>query len=230
MHEGSGAEGGAMHTSSPHTPCAIQDGFALITLDRPEKRNALSVDMLTSLTDLLGVLERRDDVLALAITGAGGAFCAGADLSSVRQDDGTESARYRELVVVFLESVRRFPKPTVAIIDGACIGAGYFLALACDVRYATPDSPLAIPSVRYGIPAEPMGVQRLVELAGPGTATRFLLGAERWTAEVAQPLGLVDVCSRDAVAAAESFLRNVASFDPQIVSATRREIFSTEPR
>src|SRR3954468_3346926 len=105
MYDGSGAEGGAVHTSSPHTPCEIQDGFARITLDRPEKRNALSVDMLTSLTDLLGVLERRDDVLALAITGAGGAFCAGADLSSVRQDDGTESARYRELVVGFLESV-----------------------------------------------------------------------------------------------------------------------------
>src|SRR4051794_34364029 len=147
------SEGGPVDIMSAHVRCEVERDVARVTLDRPAKRNALSADMLTALTDLLSRLSRRDDVRALAIMGAGGAFCAGADLGSVREDDGKEATNYRRLVVDFLESVRLFPVPTVAVIDGPCIGAGYFLALSCDVRYATPESLIAIPSVRYGIPA-----------------------------------------------------------------------------
>jgi enoyl-CoA hydratase/carnithine racemase len=203
----------------------VDAGIARVLLDRPNKRNAMTAGMWIELREAFDALAQRDDVRIVALRGAGGAFSAGGDLTSVKGADGSESPEYRRLVLQALGAVRECRHPTVAMIDGACFGAGCFLALECDVRYATPESTLAIPSVSYGIEAVPSGLERLVELTGSGAACRFLLGAERWTGSVAQSFGLVDVCSAEAMSDAETYLRSVSSFDRVIVSSTRRAIF-----
>jgi enoyl-CoA hydratase/carnithine racemase len=210
--------------TSPHISFAVADGIARLTLQRPEKRNAFTAEMWTAVMTGLGALQHEADVRVLAISGSGGSFSAGADLASVRGEDGRESPDYRRLALEGLRAVREFPRPSVAVIDGPCIGAGCLLGLACDVRFATPGSSFAIPAVRYGLEVEAEGLTRLVELVGSGQASRFLLAAATWSASEAVTHGLIEVCSAAALSEADVFLQRVASADAGAVAAARRAI------
>ena len=203
---------------------SIDAGVARLTLNRPEKRNALSAEMLADLIQRLAEAGRDEDVRVLIVAGEGGSFCAGADLAEVREEDGTESTAYRELVEAGISAMRDFPRPTVAVITGACIGAGMILALACDVRFAAPDAALAVPVVRYGFEMESHGLSRLVELMGSGQAIRFLLSAARLTGSESAGLGLVEVCAEDCESEANAFATAVALGQPSAVAATRLAI------
>ena len=156
---------------------------AVVTIDRPERRNA--VDHAT-LDDLGAVLRDRDDgVRALVLTGAGGHFCAGADLA------GVEDESFTELLRSVLDGLRLAPFVTIAAADGAALGAGTQLAIACDLRVATAQASFGIPAGRLGLAVDTWTVERLAMLAGHGPARAMLLAAEVVKGDEAHRLGLV---------------------------------------
>ncbi len=143
----------------------------VVTLDRPERRNALDHATLQSLRDAIThAVDQRARVLVL--TGAGGHFCAGADLTGV-EDEG-----FVDLLRSVLEGLHTAPFPVVAAIEGAALGAGTQLAMSCDLRIATADASFGIPAAKLGLTVDHWTVQQLARHAGDSLARAMLLGAE----------------------------------------------------
>jgi enoyl-CoA hydratase len=154
-----------------------------VTVDRPERRNALD---LATVGDLLAALDGvGPEVRVLVLTGTGGHFCAGADLS------GVEDADFQPRLGALLERLRTAAHVTIAAVDGAALGAGTQLAVACDLRVATPAASFGIPAAKLGLAVDARTVQRVAMLAGQGTARAVLLAAEVVGGEDAHRLGLV---------------------------------------
>ena len=155
---------------------------ALLTIDRAERRNALDHE---ALEQLLDAHRRSADARVLVLTGAGGHFGAGADLS------GVEDTAFTDLLRVVLAALRDDPRPLIAAVDGAALGAGTQLAVACDLRVATPAARFGIPAAKLGLMVDHWTIQRLSLLAGAGPTRAMLLGAETCTGEDAERLGFV---------------------------------------
>lgn len=155
---------------------------ALLRIDRPERRNALDHE---ALEQLLDALQRAEEARVVVLTGAGGHFCSGADLS------GVEDRGFTDLLRKVLAALRDDPRPVIAAIDGAALGAGTQLAVACDLRVATPAARFGIPAAKLGLLVDHWSIQRVSLLAGGGPARAMLLGAETYTGEDAARLGLV---------------------------------------
>lgn len=155
---------------------------ALITIDRPERRNALDH---ATLEDLLTAHAGAGSARVIVITGAGGHFCAGADLS------GVEDASFTDLLRSVLGTLRDDPRPTIAAVDGVALGAGTQLAIACDLRVANPAARFGIPAAKLGLMVDHWTVQRLSLLAGAGPTRAMLLGAEVYSGEEAERFGFV---------------------------------------
>lgn len=152
-------------------------------LDRPERRNA--VDRAT-LVELASVIETAAaEARVLVLTGANGAFSAGADLT------GMEDTEFAAALMGVLRGLGQLPIATIAAVDGPALGAGMQLALACDLRVATPSSRFGIPAARLSIAVDPWTVERVVKLAGGGPARAMLLAAEIIDGEEAHRLGIV---------------------------------------
>lgn len=156
---------------------------AVVTIDRPERRNAVDHATLEALVTALDGCG--DGVRALVLTGAAGHFCAGADLSGV--EDETFSTVLRSV----LDRLRLSPFVTIAAADGAALGAGTQLAIACDLRVATAQASFGIPAGRLGLAVDAWTVERLALLAGHGPARAMLLAAEVIKGDEAHRLGLV---------------------------------------
>lgn len=155
---------------------------ALLTIDRPERRNALDHDALEQLLDAHAATAAARVVV---LTGAGGHFCAGADLS------GVEDTAFTDLLRVVLAALRDDPRPLIASVDGAALGAGTQLAVACDLRVATPAARFGVPAARLGLMVDHWTIQRLSLLAGAGPTRAMLIGAETYSGEEAGRLGFV---------------------------------------
>src|SRR4051812_26139360 len=155
----------------------------LLTIDRPERRNA--VDAATC-KDLRGALDEavEEQARVVVLTGAGGHFCAGADLGGVHDEDFGASLRG------LLDTLVSVPIPVIAAVSGAALGAGTQLAVACDLRVAAPDARFGIPAAKLGLMVDHWTVQRLALLAGHGPARAMLLAAEQVSGEDAVRLGL----------------------------------------
>ncbi|WP_026412177.1 enoyl-CoA hydratase/isomerase family protein [Actinomadura oligospora] len=168
---------------------AVADGVGTITIDRPAKRNAMSADMWRELPLLLDGLAADPSVRAVVLTGAGGDFCAGADISELtdinRPDKGHLSVRAEEALAAF-------PKPTVAAIEGFCVGGGCQLAAACDLRFAAGDARFGITPAKLGIVYPVSATTRLVRLVGASAAKYLLYSADLVDAAHALRIGLLD--------------------------------------
>jgi enoyl-CoA hydratase len=155
---------------------------ALLTIDRVERRNALDHEALEQLLDAhAGTAAAR----VVVLTGAGGHFCAGADLS------GVEDAGFTDLLRRVLATLRDDPRPLIAAVDGVALGAGAQLAVACDLRVATAAARFGVPAARLGLMVDHWTIQRLSLLAGAGPTRAMLLGAETYGGEEAERLGFV---------------------------------------
>ena len=127
------------------------DGVAIATLDRPEKRNALSIHLRFALADAMEALAADEDVRAIVLTGAGTAFCAGMDITQSGGDRDHKQALFDSSVRCF-DAVARCPTPTVAAVNGPAIAGGFALALLCDLRVAGPGASFGFPEVGRHIP------------------------------------------------------------------------------
>ncbi len=166
--------------------------LAVVTLNRPDKLNAMSLAMKDELVQALHDLETDVAVRAVVVTGAGEkAFVAGADITEFRGRTTAEQLRmYREGTAY--DAVDRFPKPILARIDGYCFGGGLELAMACDIRVASERSIFSQAEINIGIIPGGGGSQRLPRLVGLGTALKLTLTGDRIDATEALRIGLVD--------------------------------------
>ena len=170
---------------------ALEDAVATLTLDRPEARNAIPA---AEWGALAATLRETEGARLLVLRGAGGAFCAGADLADfpAMRGDAPARSRFRREMRRALDLLAALPVPTLAVVDGPCFGAGVALAMACDLRIAGPDAAFAVTPAKLGISYPQEDVHRLVSLVGPGQAARLLLGAVRIDGAEAARIGLVE--------------------------------------
>jgi enoyl-CoA hydratase len=155
----------------------------LITIDRPERRNAVDREALSGLAAAIAAAGD-DAARVLVLTGAGGHFCAGADLT------GLEDESFAATLRVVLEALHDAPFPAIAAVEGAALGAGTQLAIACDLRVAAPTARFGIPAAKLGLMVDHWTVQRLALLAGHGAARAMLLAADVLDGESALRFGL----------------------------------------
>jgi enoyl-CoA hydratase len=168
------------------------DGIATVTINRPEKRNALNAVVRREVIEVLDELRDDKNARVIVLTGAGDrAFIAGADISEFAERTAIEQ-RVAMTGRRLFEEIAAFPKPTIAMINGFALGGGCEVALACDLRIATRSAKLGQPEIRLGILPGGGGTQRLPRLVGPGRAMRLVLTGELIDATEAERIGLVD--------------------------------------
>ncbi|TDD71190.1 enoyl-CoA hydratase/isomerase family protein [Actinomadura darangshiensis] len=168
---------------------SVADGVGTVVIDRPAKRNAMSADMWRALPGILDELAEDPAVRVAVLTGAGGNFCAGADISEladIHRDDDSHLSTVAE------RALAAFPKPSLAAIEGYCVGGGCQLAAACDLRFAADGARFGITPAKLGIVYPAAATARLVHLVGPAAAKYLLYSADLVDAAHALRVGLLD--------------------------------------
>jgi enoyl-CoA hydratase len=194
------------------------------TIDRQERRNALSGELCDELRHHLESPSHRD-LRAIVLTGAGTAFCSGADLVTrfAAEGDATTDT-FRPAFEAVLDAIVACPTPVIAAINGPAIGAGMQLAVACDVRVAALGARLSIPGGKLGIHLSARNIWRLAQLVGQGSARDFLLAGRAVDADEALRLGLVQYVEQDALAAAFALAGEIAASAPLTVRGHKRAL------
>ncbi len=168
-------------------------GLAILTLNRPERRNALGATLVDALRGHVAALARDPGVRVVILTGQGdAAFCAGADLKERAQMGPEEVERFVGGLRAMMDEVAALPRPTIAAINGAALGGGCELALACDMRVAAAGASLGLPETHLGIIPGAGGTQRLPRLIGVALAKELIFTGRRVQADEAQAMGLVN--------------------------------------
>ncbi|HET9091603.1 MAG TPA: enoyl-CoA hydratase-related protein [Acidimicrobiales bacterium] len=191
-------------------------GFAVVVLDDPGRRNALSLEMASELTEAVSVLEESGEVRAFVVTGAPPAFCAGADLAQLGSADET---RLRAIYAGF-ERVVRSPLLTVAAVNGPAVGAGINLALACDVRLAAESARFDTRFLALGLHPGGGHSWMLERAVSHSEAVAMLFGGEAVSGAEAERIGLAHRCVADDELAetAEAFVATAAAAPPELVA------------
>jgi enoyl-CoA hydratase len=170
----------------------VADRIATITVNRPDKLNALNDATIAELGLAIDEANRRDEVAGVLLTGAGRAFVAGADISELESQSPLDGQRRARVGQAIFRRFETSPKPTMAVINGFALGGGCELAMACHVRLASEKAKLGQPEVKLGIVPGYGGTQRLPRLVGRGAALKLLLTGDMIDAAEAHRLGLVD--------------------------------------
>ena len=166
-----------------------------LIFNNPERHNAVSLDMWEAAGRILDEFANDKNIGVVVVTGAGGkAFVSGADISRFESERASEAAiaRYNAAVDKSYSSVQDFPKPTIAMIRGYCIGGGVGLAVCCDLRICTEGSRFAVPAAKLGLGYGYSGLKRLVDVVGPSFAKEIFFTARQFTAAEAREMGLVN--------------------------------------
>jgi enoyl-CoA hydratase/carnithine racemase len=188
--------------------------LAWVRINSPERRNAMSRAMWLALAEAAYAIESRPDILVVLAQGAGGHFCAGADISEFPEVFGApESTRdYLAAIEKGLTALARLDRPTIALFEGSSIGGGLAIGLACDLRFAAEDAHIAVPPAKLGLLYGPVETRRLVELVGPSRAKDLLFGGRRVPTEEALAIGLIDrrLPAAGMAAEAEAYARELS--------------------
>ena len=191
------------------------ESLALVTINRPEKHNAISLQTLEELQASVDMAEKDESIRVIAITGAGGkAFASGSDLNEVAQRDLKKALE--PIVQGLAAQLEAIPKPTIAAIDGICMGGGLEIALGCDLRVCTPNSRFGTPEGKLGIIPGGGATARLPRIVGRAWAMEMMLMGEPITAEQALQIGLVTrlVKQHDLLNEVQRMAEHLASFAP----------------
>jgi len=200
----------------PELRIEVVGAVATLTIDNPERRNALTGAMWDSFSPLLAELAHDDAVAALVVRGAGADFSAGADITDLEQILRDPEAGDGGHVTAGEHALASFPKPTIAAIDGFCVGGGWELAGACDIRLASERSTFGVTPARLGILYPLTGMTRLVQVAGPAVAKHLILSGELVDAATAARWNLVS-----RVLPVEGFWHEVEAFVDALISRSR---------
>jgi enoyl-CoA hydratase len=201
----------------------VRGPVALITIDRPEKRNALDAQVRCAFLGAVDAANRDRNVRAMIVTGAGDkAFVAGADIAEFEGRTATDQHRVMKAPSIF-EALEQSPKPVIAAVNGYCLGGGMELALACDIRIATVTARFGQPEVNLGIIPGGGGTQRLPRIVGLGAALKMILSGEMIDAAEALRLGLVEevVPPDDLLPRANAMAETIASKSPVAIAAAK---------
>jgi enoyl-CoA hydratase/carnithine racemase len=197
----------------------VAGAVATIRLDRPEARNALSRAGWLALHDAAHEVAARGATVAVLRSGVSGIFSAGADLAELARlhDHPDERAPFRQAMRAGIDALAALPMPSVALVDGACLGAAVALALACDFVVATPAARFAVPPARLGIVYPRQDVARLAARVGQGAAARLLFTAETIDAAEARRIGLAGLVTD----APDETVARIAANDPAALAALK---------
>lgn len=201
----------------------LENGILTITINRPDKMNALNKDVITGLGQAVDEVISNPEIKSAIITGAGNkAFVAGADISEFTDLDGTggQELAQRGAQLVF-DKIENAPKPIIAAVNGFALGGGCELAMACHFRIASENARFGQPEVNLGLIPGYGGTQRLVQLIGKGKAMELLITADMIKADEARTLGLVNhvVSADELLPKATEILTRIAAKAPLAVSA-----------
>ncbi|MFY0690460.1 MAG: enoyl-CoA hydratase/isomerase family protein [Paracoccaceae bacterium] len=200
--------------------------IARIIFNQPEKRNAVSLEMWEAVEEALGVYADDPEVRILILSGAGGkAFVSGADISKFESERASAEAvaHYNATTKRVYDKLEAFPKPTIAQIDGFCIGGGVALSLCCDLRICGEGSQFAVPAAKLGLGYGFPGIKRLANVVGPSFAKEIFFTARRFSAEESRIMGLVNRVVEDGkvAEAAEDTAKMIAANAPMTVGSVK---------
>jgi enoyl-CoA hydratase/carnithine racemase len=209
-------------------------GVATITLNRPERLNALTFGVYRALADRFATLQGEDAVRAVVITGKGRAFCSGGDVNDIIGDlvklSAPELLRFTRMTGELVGNIRRLRKPVVAAVNGVAAGAGAVIALACDFRIMAASARFAFLFVRVGLAGADMGAAFLLpRVVGLGRATELLMLGEPIGAEPCERIGLVNkvVLADDVLPEAQALAERLAR-GPTFALGMTKELMNAE--
>jgi len=219
----------------PSDPVLIEKdgGVVTLTLNRPDVRNAMNVELTEAFVQAVRGLREDAEVRAVIVTGAGTAFCAGGDLSWIKPGPDADvpamRRKMREFYPKFL-AVRDLAVPTIAAINGHAVGAGLCLALACDVRYASTEARLSAPFTRLGMHPGMAATYLLTRLIGTARAADLLFTSRAVDAGEAERMGLINraVAGDELLATARQTAVQIAANAPIPMEMTKRAIYLAE--
>jgi enoyl-CoA hydratase len=206
-----------------------RDGIAVITLARPDKRNAMNREMFAEIGDAAERAGSDPDVFGVLLAGEGRSFCAGIDLGLLAEFGTLASlpgSQFRSFVAMAQRPFRilaRLEKPTLAAVQGHALGAGFQLALACDLRVVATTAKIALPETRYGIIPDLGGMHALARIVGAGRAKELVWTGRTVEAPEAEGMGLANRQAEEEklLDVAEELLREVMSHSPVAVAQSK---------
>ena len=189
-----------------------EGGIGYVIFNNPERHNAVSLDMWEAASRFLDNFRNDKSIRVVVLTGAGGkAFVSGADISKFEEERSDEKAiaRYNKAVDQAYTAVYEFPKPTIAMIRGYCLGGGVGLAACCDLRICSDNSRFAVPAAKLGLGYGYTGIKRLSDIVRPAFTKEIFFTARQFDATEAQAMGLVNrVVPKDEL---ETYVRDYAA-------------------
>jgi enoyl-CoA hydratase len=197
-----------------------------VIFNNPERRNAVSLDMWEATARMLDGFDKDNEIRVVVLTGAGDkAFVSGADISRFEDERSNEEAivRYNQAVERANAAVYNYPKPTIAMIRGYCIGGGVGLALCCDLRICSDDSRFGVPAAKLGLGYPFQGLKKLVDVVGPSFAKEIFYTARQFDAEEARIMGLVNrvVPAAELEAYVKTYAQTIADNAPLTIATTK---------
>jgi enoyl-CoA hydratase/carnithine racemase len=201
-------------------------GVGIVTFNNPARLNAVSLDMWEATKRILDDFAADDGIRVVVLTGAGGkSFVSGADISKFESERANlEAARaYNKKADAAYASIYEFPKPTIAMIRGYCIGGGLGLATCCDLRIASDNSRFAVPAAKLGLGYGYTGLKRLVDLVGPAFAKEIFYTARQFDAAEALTMGLINraVASEQLEGAVKAITDMICANAPLTIKAVK---------
>ncbi len=215
--------------SARNITCTVDDGVARVWLDRPDKLNGLTLEMLAELAATSRRLRQDKSLRAVVLTGAGESFSAGLDFGSALRNPARVARSFVPSPLrgtnAFQEAAwgwRRLPVPVVAAVQGHCYGAGLQIALGADFRISTADAQWSVLEARWGLVPDMSGIRSLAQVVGMDTAKLLTMTGDTVSGSRARELGLVTEVADEPMSAADDLVERLKSRSPDAVAAAKR--------
>jgi enoyl-CoA hydratase len=212
-----------------------EEGIAVVTLDRPEKLNAITTTMITELESVVDAVDADPTLRVVIVTGAGRGFCAGLDLQAQGTAPGADDVSptvagfmWQDHLATLHERIHRSRKPWIAAVNGPCVGGGFALSLACDIRTASPTATFGAVFLKIGVSNCDMGTSYfLPRLVGASRSAELLLTARIFDAAEADRIGLLTALGEDPVELALETARSIRENAPFGTWMTKETMWQT---
>ncbi len=200
--------------------------MATITLDRPQKFNALNSAMIQQFNEALDTVAEDPDVRAVVVSGTGKAFAAGADIAQYEKAEAAQFAAFTRACNDLCDRIDTFEKPVIAAVNGLALGGGFEIVLACDIVIAAESASFGLPEVSLGLLPGWGGTQRLPQFVGPNRARHLIMTAGRLSAAEANQSGIVSqICALDDLTeTARTLATDIAGRAPLAVAAIKKAV------